>query len=54
MVWVICIIWACIDTSNNETNNINKYEELSKLQQLKESGAINEIEFEVEKSKILK
>lgn len=54
--WLVCLIWACIDTSHNETNNINssnKYEDLEKLQKLKENGIISESEFEAEKSKLL-
>ncbi len=34
--------------------NHNKYEDLGKLQKLKEIGAISEIEFEKEKQKLLK
>ncbi len=38
------------------TRNIggNKYEDLAKLQKLKESGAITEEEFNIEKQKLLK
>ena len=34
--------------------NISKYEELAKLQKLKENGTITDVEFEVEKIKLLK
>lgn len=54
--WLVCMIWACIDTNNNETNNMNgsnKYEDLEKLQKLKENGVISENEFESEKLKLL-
>ena len=54
--WVGALIWACILPEQNNTNNQynNKYEDLAKLQKLKEDGAITEIEFEIEKQKILK
>lgn len=55
--WLVCIVWACIDTSNNEINNTNssnKYEDLEKLQKLKENGVISESEFEIEKQKLLR
>ena len=51
------IIVLCLkDKSNeiNKNNNMNKYEELEKLQKLKESGAITDVEFEVEKQKLLR
>lgn len=56
--WVICLVWALsnqkpIEVSN--TNNItnNKYDDLRKLQELKENGIITEEEFEREKRKLL-
>ena len=59
--WAGTLVWAFIDTGDSITinntqkqNNSNKYDDLEKLQRLKESGAITDIEFEVEKSKILK
>lgn len=51
------IIAVCIrvnKTTINNNENTNKYEILEKLTKLKESGAITELEFEIEKSKILK
>lgn len=55
--WVICLVWA---SSNQEPiivekdNSSNKYDDLDKLQKLKENGTLNEEEFEIEKQKILK
>ena len=37
-----------------EKNKVNIYEELEKLEKLKKNGAISDIEFEVEKAKLLK
>ncbi len=55
------IIVACLKDKSgeiqNETNtsvNTNKYEQLEKLQQLKNNGTITDAEFEVEKAKLLK
>ena len=61
-IWAIvrcyrCNIVLCLKDKSgeiSENNNINKYEELEKLQKLKESGAITDIEFEVEKQKLLR
>ena len=47
------IVSACMRNSNG-INNRNKYEDLTKLQKLKEDGAITDVEFEEEKAKILK
>lgn len=58
--WAGCLVWAFIDTDGSKTSNLtrniggNKYEDLSRLQKLKESGAITDAEFEVEKSKLLR
>lgn len=54
--WAGTLVWAFIDTNGNKIlkNNSNKYDDIAKLNQLKQSGAITEIEFEIEKSKILK
>lgn len=43
-----------IEANNNENKYENKYENLERLQQLKQSGAITEEEFEMEKQKILR
>lgn len=49
------VVWATPskNQSNNETKS-NKYDDIEKLQKLKESGAITQEEFEREKEKILK
>ena len=58
--WAGCLVWAFIDNDGSTTNKMfrnvggNKYEDLEKLQKLKDSGAITDIEFEVEKQKLLK
>lgn len=58
--WAGCLVWAFIDTDGSTTSKItrnlggNKYEDLSRLQKLKESGAITDVEFEIEKAKLLK
>lgn len=61
--WAGCLVWAFIDNNesvkvnvNNTNNNntSNKYEDLEKLMQLKESGALTDVEYEIEKAKILK
>ena len=56
--WAGCIVWAFIDTDGSKASSItrniggNKYEDLARLQKLKESGAITNVEFEVEKQKL--
>ena len=52
--WVGALVWAVTETDEEkiETKG-NKYEDLEKLQKLKESGAISEEEFNIEKDKIL-
>ncbi|MFR5509140.1 MAG: superinfection immunity protein [Clostridia bacterium] len=58
--WAGCIVWAFIDTDGSKASSItrniggNKYEDLARLQKLKESGAITNVEFEVEKQKLLR
>lgn len=58
--WVGCLVWSFVDTDGNATRNItrniggNKYEDLARLQKLKENGTITETEFELEKAKLLK
>lgn len=49
------IIVACIKNSENKKKiySGNKYEDLEKLQKLKENGTITDEEFEIEKSKLL-
>ena len=52
------IIVLCLKDKSGEINNSNKgaskYEDLAKLQKLKESGAITDVEFEIEKQKLLR
>lgn len=51
------IIVLCLKDKSGEVkenNTFSKYDELGKLQKLKESGAITDSEFEVEKQKLLK
>lgn len=48
------IIAICIKIAKGSKDNKNKYEDLRRLAELKQSGAITEEEFEKEKLKILK
>ena len=58
--WAGCLVWAFIDTDGSKTSNMtrniggNKYEDIARLQKLKETGAITDVEFEIEKQKLLK
>ena len=58
--WIGCLVFACIDADGSRASNLtrniggNKYEDLIRLQKLKESGAITEVEFEIEKQKLLR
>lgn len=58
--WAGCLVWAFIDTDGSTINKVtrnvggNKYEDLSRLQKLKESGAITDVEYEIEKQKLLR
>ena len=58
--WAGSLVWAFIDTDGTATKNItrniggNRYEDLARLQKLKESGAITDVEFEIEKQKLLR
>ena len=58
--WAGSLVWAFIDTDGTATRNVtrniggNKYEDLAKLQKLKENGAITDVEFEIEKQKLLR
>lgn len=51
--WIICLVWALSDTKLEKNNKSNKYEDLERLQRLKDNGTISEEEFEKEKQKIL-
>ena len=48
------IIVLCLKDKSGEIAPANKYDELAKLQQLKENGIITDAEFEIEKAKLLK
>ena len=58
--WAGSLIWAFIDTDGSKTDSMfrnvggNKYEDLERLYRLKESGALTDVEFEIEKAKLLK
>ena len=58
--WVGCLVWAFIDTDGSKVSNLtrniggNKYEDLARLQKLKENGTITEAEFENEKLRLLR
>lgn len=58
--WAGCLVWAFIDTDGSTTKNVfrnvggNKYEDLARLQKLKQDGAITEVEYEIEKQKLLR
>lgn len=61
LAWAGCLVWAFVDVDGSATDGIlknvggnNKYDDLEKLHKLKESGAITDVEFEIEKQKILK
>lgn len=45
------IIFACVD--KQQTNNLNKYEQLAKIKSLLDNGVLTQKEFEIEKKKIL-
>lgn len=49
------IIVLCLKDKSSEIKNVsnNKYENLEKIQKLKEAGAITEEEFNIEKNKLL-
>jgi uncharacterized membrane protein YeaQ/YmgE (transglycosylase-associated protein family) len=51
------IIVLCLKDKSGEietNNNIDKYEQLEKLQVLKNNGTITDMEYEIEKQKLLK
>ena len=51
------IIVLCLKDKTKEIQEVeytNKYEQLAKLQNLKENGTITEVEFEMEKAKLLR
>ena len=58
--WGACLVWALVDTDGSVVNKTfrnvggNKYEDLEKLQKLKQSGAITDEEFKIEKEKLLR
>ena len=57
--WVFCLVWSFSNTKNDTTvinNSLNDEsvaDELEKLLKLKESGVLNEDEFNSQKQKIL-
>lgn len=51
---IISVMKGNTEKIDNNKVNIDKYESLAKLQKLKEAGAITEVEFEIEKQKLLK
>lgn len=57
--WVVCLVWSFSNTKtdttviNNSVNDDSVADELEKLLKLKESGVINEDEFNSQKEKIL-
>lgn len=52
--WVICLVWSLSNTKSEVQISSNKYEDLARLQELKNNGTITETEFEVEKTKLLR
>lgn len=51
---VVCVLPGEDKEEGKQQSNSNKYEDIAKLQKLREQGAITEAEFEVEKAKLLK
>ena len=49
---VVCVLQG--ENTIEKTSNSSKYEDLERLQKLKESGAITDVEFEIEKQKLLR
>ena len=58
--WAGCLVWAFFDNDGSTINKMfrnvggNKYDDLEKLQKLKEKGAISDSEYELEKQRLLK
>lgn len=58
--WAGTLVWAFIDTDGKTASNVfrnvggNKYEDLARLQKLKEDGTLTDVEFEIEKAKLLR
>lgn len=52
LIIVLCLKDKSGEISNNSSSN--KYEDLAKLQELKENETITEVEFEIEKQKLLR
>lgn len=56
--WIACLIWVLYEEKDKKvvinTSDDKKYENLERLQKLKDSGTITEVEFEIEKQKLLK
>ena len=51
---IIGIIGSVVTTDMHTENTNDKYKKLQQLQKLKDSGAISEVEYEVEKQKLLR
>lgn len=58
-IWGLClgiigfIVVCALTEEKKSTNTTNKYEEIEKLQRLKEKGILTTDEFEIEKQKLL-
>ena len=58
--WAGTLVWSLVDREGQGTQKAfrnvggNKYEDLARLQKLKDSGTITEVEFEIEKQKLLR
>ena len=53
---IIGLIIICVSSNeqNNKNENNNKYQDLERIQKLKDSGTITQAEFEIEKAKLLR
>lgn len=51
--WIGCLVWTFVDDDKNKESKENKYEDLERIQKLKEEGVLTEKEFKEEKEKIL-
>ena len=52
--WVGALVWAVSTNEETKNSNNSKYEDLERLQKLKDNGTISEEEFKTEKEKIMK
>lgn len=51
--WLICLIWACQETTSNLGSNTYVADEIEKLGKLKEQDLITEEEFKTKKQELL-